>query len=134
MVRRCHILWQTWEQQRRTFSGSLLYCFVPSEILAPLLSFLSAYVRREVGEAVGEALGRELPLALRAAALPTYMSREDAAAYLGRSVRSLDGLRESGQIPWTKRGGRILLRTDDLDAYLDAGRVPVKHPRRGEGA
>lgn len=99
---------------------------MPPDLLPTLLSFLSEYVRRQVADAVGEALARELPRALQAASRPTYMSREEAASYVSRSLRSLDGLRISGRLPWTKRGGWVLLRTDDLDAYLEAGRVPAK--------
>ena len=76
--------------------------------------------------AVEAALARALPEAIRRASLPEYQSREEAAAYVGRSARTLDRLRASGVLAYTKRGGRVLYATADLDAYLAAGRVPAR--------
>ncbi|MEL6613655.1 MAG: helix-turn-helix domain-containing protein [Bacteroidota bacterium] len=79
--------------------------------------------------AVEAALARVLPEAIRRAATPEFQSRKQAAAYIGRSIRSLDRLRSSGTIPYSKRGGRVVFATADLDTYLAAGRVPATPDR-----
>lgn len=92
-----------------------------------LRTLVAEVIRDEVEAAVGAALESTLPEVVRRAQYPEYMSREEAASYIGRSVRSLDTLRSTGTIPFTKRGGRVLLAVSDLDAYLAEGRVPAKH-------
>ena len=76
--------------------------------------------------AVEAALARVLPEAIRQATTPEYQTREQAAAFLGRSVRSVDRLRASGTLPYSKRGGRVVIATADLIAYVDAGHVPTR--------
>ena len=99
---------------------------MPPDVLAPLIAYVMAALRQEVDAAVRDALAYELPRAIRAGTRAEYLTREQAAEYIGRSLRSLDGLRSSGRIAWSKRGGRVMIATADLDAYLNAGRVPAK--------
>lgn len=107
-----------------------------SSDLARFLATLAAsllqdkHVKAGVVALVSEALDNALPYAIRKAAQPTHMTREQAAEYLGRSVRSVDGLRSSGKLAWSKRGGRVMIATADLDAYLDQGRVGAAKQRR----
>lgn len=100
--------------------------------LAPLLvAGLRELIQEELIDALDETLARRLSQAIQAAQRPEYMTRPEAAKYIGRSVRSLDALR-SGKLAWSKRGGRVMIATADLDAYLNAGRVPVRQTRQGE--
>lgn len=94
---------------------SLVRVFVPALVEA----FGTA-----IEPAVEAALARVLPEAIRQAATPEYVGRQEAADYIGRSVRSLDRLRSTGALPYSKRGGRVVIATADLHAYLAAGRVP----------
>ena len=48
------------------------------------------------------------------------LSKADAAAYLGVSVRSLDEKRARGEIPTRYDGDRPLFDRRDLDAWADA--------------
>lgn len=97
-----------------------------SQLTAFLRALLAAVVREEVGPAVRDALDDALPGAIRAASTPAYLSREGAAEYIGRSVRSLDHLRKSGRLPYSKRGRRVVIATADLDAFLAEGHVPAR--------
>lgn len=98
----------------------------PYDLLPALVTSFAGTLRREVEVAVGDAIARELPRAIRAATRAEYLTREEAAGYLCVSLRTLDYLRTSGRIAWSKRRGRVVVATTDLDAYLDAGRVPAK--------
>ena len=101
----------------------------PSDLVASAFGALLSSITENVDQAVRLAVQRELPKAIRTANRPEYMTRAEAAEYAGRSVRSLDHLRSSGKLAWAKRGGRVVIKTDDLDAYLGDGYVPT----RGQG-
>lgn len=88
-----------------------------------LKAIVEAAVVAAAGPVVEAALARVLPEAIRRAATPEFLTRGEAAAFLGRSVRSLDRLRATGTLPYSKRGGRVVVATADLEAYLAAGRV-----------
>ena len=82
-------------------------------------------IRRLVADGVQDALQAALPSSLRQALRPRHVTRQDAAEMAGLSVRQIDYLREAGKIDWFKRGGRVLIDTDSLMAYIEAGRVPA---------
>lgn len=55
---------------------------------------------------------------------PAYVTREEAARYLGVSVDTLDRLRAAGKIPtYQLSPRRIGFRIADLDAHAEAQRV-----------
>lgn len=59
-------------------------------------------------------------------------SRDEGAFFLGVSLRALDQ-RLGVEIPFTKFGGRVLIRKAALLAYLEANeRKPIKRGRRGK--
>lgn len=105
--------------------------------MEPLTREIAALLRAVVGDAlpdiVRSALDDALPGAIRRASVPEWQSRKEAAGYIGVSESQLDVLRKRGAIGWSKRSGRVSIRTPDLDAYLEAGRVPAKS-ERGESA
>lgn len=47
------------------------------------------------------------------------MNLEEAAAYLGISVRHLQALRAKEQVPYTKIGRALRFRRADLDLWLE---------------
>ena len=105
---------------------------VQPPLTEPVSTFLVALLKtltEHVDESVRHAIRQELPQAIRTATRPEYVTRSEAAEYLGRSVRSVDHLRKSGRLPWSKRGGKVVLRTDDLDMFVEAGRVAAKRDR-----
>lgn len=44
--------------------------------------------------------------------------RNEAGRYLRCSTRTIDRLREKGELKWFKLKGRIVLRKESLDAYI----------------
>jgi excisionase family DNA binding protein len=63
----------------------------------------------------------------------TLLTVEQAAARLGTTVRFIRRLRTERRIPVVKLGKHIRIDSDDLDAYILAGRQeaapsPVAHP------
>ena len=48
------------------------------------------------------------------------LDRRQSAGYLSISVRLLDNLATSGQIPKIKIGAKTLFRVTDLDKYVDS--------------
>ena len=97
-------------------------------LVAHLQQALKEVVVEAVRPAVQAALVEALPEVVRRAAAPEWQTRQGAADYLGVSLSQLDVLRK-GKLPWTKRGRRVMLRTSDLDAYREAGRVPASQER-----
>jgi hypothetical protein len=55
------------------------------------------------------------------------MTEAQAAAYIGKSVKTLQRRRKTGQIAFIEDGG-IGYRLEDLDAYLAARRVAATTP------
>jgi len=54
-----------------------------------------------------------------------YLSRRDAAGYLGVSVRSLDTWTAAGRVVASKMGKRVLYDRIDLDRAVAAGKQPA---------
>lgn len=62
---------------------------------------------------------------------PRWMRRDEAARFLGISVRRLDDLLADGAIPtYRPTPGRVLIAEADLVAYLRAHRDPPHGSRR----
>jgi excisionase family DNA binding protein len=57
--------------------------------------------------------------------VPLLLSVEGAAAYLGISVRALQGLRERREVSVVRLGKRIWFRPEDLDALVKARLEPA---------
>lgn len=62
--------------------------------------------------------------------LMTLPQTSDYSGFSERFIRSLVFRKE---IPHYKRGGRLYFSTDDLDAYIQAGRVEAKRDSYLEG-
>lgn len=53
-----------------------------------------------------------------------YLRREDAAMYMGCSLRQIDQLKHDGEIPFHRLGRRLIVfRVDDLETFMDQCRV-----------
>ena len=57
------------------------------------------------------------------------LTRDEAAEYLGISLRTLDRLRAEGKTSFVRLGGKIAYLREDLDAYIDRCRVEAERPR-----
>ncbi len=53
----------------------------------------------------------------------TLMTTEEVAAYLRRSVRSIQDLCRSGRMPYIKVGGQYRFRLSDIDTWLEDNTV-----------
>ena len=62
-----------------------------------------------------------------------YLDIEQAAAYIGQTVRWMRYRVAEKSITFYKPGGLIRFRVDDLDAYMESVKVPAerKPPVRG---
>ena len=52
-----------------------------------------------------------------------WLTRKDAAMYLGVSTDYIKNLCNDAKFPWYKVGGLALIRKDDLDKYISKHRV-----------
>lgn len=73
-----------------------------------LRDVIAAEVRRQVAAAVRDALS-------------PYLTVEEAAEYLRCKRGRIDKLTSMGALRKYKEGGRVLLRRDELDAFVRAG-------------
>jgi excisionase family DNA binding protein len=64
-----------------------------------------------------------LRIQLSEAQTPRLLTVEQAAQYIGRSVRGLRGMIARGTIPVIKGDGRVMLGRQDLDTWIDQNRV-----------
>jgi excisionase family DNA binding protein len=55
--------------------------------------------------------------------MQTLLPKKEAAQKLGIKSRKLDYLREAGQIPWVRIGGKVLFLDADLDAFIQQQRI-----------
>lgn len=57
---------------------------------------------------------------------PAFLDKRESAKYVGVSVRLIDRWRASGDLPYyTPSARKVLIRTVDLDKYLERFRVDV---------
>jgi hypothetical protein len=57
------------------------------------------------------------------------LSREQTAEQLGLSVRKIDYLRASGELPCIKMGGRTSFCRQDIDAFIQKNRSTPHKPQ-----
>jgi excisionase family DNA binding protein len=97
-------------------------------LLAGLAPELVAAFELLVRELLDEALAEQSPRS------PNWLSREEAAEYLGVSLRTLERSLARGRVHSTTIGRRRLLHRDDLDAFARAAAredvAPTTPPRR----
>lgn len=58
------------------------------------------------------------------------LTTAEVAAYLGLSLRQVQTLAKSGDLPAEKHGRDYVVRSEDLEQFT---RRPVGRPRKGEG-
>lgn len=59
------------------------------------------------------------------------LSRQDAAAYLGVSLATIDRLIRDREVTITRIGKRVKFDQDDLDAYIDRSKVYAETETEG---
>lgn len=69
-------------------------------------------------------VGEKMAINIEVTVLPDgRLDTENAAAYLGLSVKTLAMLRSSGRGPSFVKRGRVFYFRDDLDQWLEAGKA-----------
>lgn len=61
------------------------------------------------------------------------LSRQDAAAYLGVSLATIDRMIRDREVTITRIGKRVKFDQDDLDAYIDRSKVYAEAETETEG-
>lgn len=84
-----------------------------------------------VAEEVEEAINRRLPPAIRSATRPRYYTNKKVQELTGWSARSLAYKRAERQIPFIKRGRKILYPADELHEWIEQGYVPARTEPEG---
>lgn len=59
------------------------------------------------------------------------LSRQDAAAYLGVSLATIDRMIRDREVTITRIGKRVKFDQDDLDAYIDRSKVYAETETEG---
>ena len=102
----------------------------PDPLTETLRVLVAAAVADAVGPAVREAVVDALPEVARRAALPPYLTKRELSEMTGWSERKIDYMRERRTLPYIRRERTVLFRTEDVEALLMEGYVPV----RGRGS
>lgn len=102
------------------------------DLLASFRPHLADLIRNEVQGAVEAALLAQLPEVIRRAQYGAHLTRDEAAEYLGVSLRTLDYRRSQGKLPFEKVGGRVVIPTEACEAYLRRGYVPARDTTQRE--
>lgn len=88
-----------------------------------------AHVQRTNGQPLADGYGPYVEVvaaAMRADApdhAPEWLTLDQAAERAHVAPRTLYGYRRAG-LPWARAGGRVLIRRDDLDAWIAEDRQP----------
>jgi len=76
-----------------------------------------------VEDAVKDTVQEALPEAIRKATRKRWLTTKEACDVLNCSRRHLQYIRDSYQIPYTKKGRMIRYKMEDLEAFLNRGKV-----------
>jgi hypothetical protein len=82
-------------------------------------------IRQIIHEEVASALTEHLPALIAKGTAKQILTDDEVADMVGYSKRALAYRRARGDIAYIKRGRRILYRAEDVQAFLESGRVPV---------
>ena len=90
-----------------------------------LESEIRSVVREELQQTVDEAILEITRLIQH----KEYVTNQEASEITGRSIRTLDHLRKSGQIDSYMNGNRVLFKYADLISWIKLGHVVATNPR-----
>ena len=78
---------------------------------------------------IEEGLKNAIPGIIDGMSNKQYVTNSEASEITGRSIRSLDHLRKSGQIDFYMHGNRVLFKYADLVSWIKQGHVVATNPR-----
>lgn len=76
-----------------------------------------------IAATVRQAMLNEVSEAIRLAALPEWLSREQAKQRYGLTDRQLTYLRQKRRVEYSQHGRRIFYRRASMDRYFEEGKV-----------
>ncbi len=80
-------------------------------------------LQKIVSEAVRQTVNEALPGAIRKATRKRWLTTDETIEFLQCSRRHLQYLRDSGKLPFTQNGRSIRYDIEQLEAYLNKGKV-----------
>lgn len=78
---------------------------------------------------IEEGLQKVVPEIIEGMSNKKYVTNSEASGITGRSIRTLDHLRASGQIDYYMNGNRVLFKYSDLIRWIREGHVVATKPR-----
>lgn len=76
-----------------------------------------------IKKAASEVLEEVLPGVIRKASMKEWLTTDDVMEYLRCSRRHVQHLRDTNQVSFTQNGRTIRYHIDDVDKYLNRGKV-----------
>lgn len=83
-------------------------------------------LRELLSEELTHALNTVLPEVVRRATAKPYLTKAELMELTGWSSRQVEYKKSKRTIPFVRRGRLVLFPTDEVFAYLEEGRVPVR--------
>jgi len=132
LLQAMHVLSQLLPLLFSLFHGAFLaqMCFLGCALCATVIVTSREDLEAAVADAVEGVLKRVLPEAVRRATTKPYLTKRDLMQLTGWSSRQVEYKKSKREIPYIKRGRLVLFPTEDVFAYLEEGRVPVKPVKR----
>lgn len=92
----------------------------------PIALLTAAQVERLAAAAAVDALRRTLPAAIKQATTKPYLTKAELMELTGWSSRQVEYKKSKRELSYVKRGRLVLFPSDEVFAYLEAGRVPAR--------
>ena len=96
------------------------------ELSDALRDVVIAALEEVAPEILANTMEEILPGVIRRAKLPVYLTNNDLEELTGWGSRKIAYLRKERKIPFIKHGRKILYPTDEIEAYLREGLVPIR--------
>ncbi len=79
--------------------------------------------REIISETVDKILAKRIPFIIRQANAKPYLTTGDVQDLTGLSSRMQKYHRETGSLPFSQEGRKIIYRTEDVERFLDDRRI-----------
>ena len=79
-----------------------------------------------IEEIVRRVIREEVPVAVEQGTIKPYLTKRELKDLTGWSDRQIEYKKSKHEIPFIRRGRLVLFPTQEIFAYLEEGRVPVR--------
>lgn len=86
--------------------------------------------REIIAETVDSILARRIPVIIRQANTKAFLTTTDVKKLTGLSSRMQKYHRDTGNLPYSQDGRKIIYRTADVEQFLDDRRISYKKESR----